>query len=653
MMLVPALENAARGFSLFRVRVGAKRPLRTGWQKEATRNPALLLRYFDDQKYNIGVYTSGLVVLDVDTYRGGAESLASLGELPVTYTVRTARGGLHLYFLPPPGMRFSTCTDVLPAMDVRAEGGLVVGAGSVFDGKRYTVEVDAPIATLPLAVAEKLKAHDNTPRYSGPELREDMRGAEALALRYLQTVADWGEDGSRNTTAFRVAARCIDFGCTWETAYGLMLEHWQCDPPMELEELEQVCRSAARNRKVAPGADNTWLGFEPVTSDAQAAVVFRDTQERIKRVLINDETIAALPPRKWIVARRLVRGKVSMLIADAGVGKTTLALQWACAVAEGGEAAKRLALDVRESVPVLVLNGEDELDELDRRFAAVSTHFKCDMKRLSSRLHYTSGSQTPWTFVIRGGQQNTLVETPEIDGLIKYIKKHEIGVLIVDPLVETHEADENKNPEMKRVMAAFRRIAEQADCAVLVVHHSRKPSTASSEGNAGNLSSARGASAMGGVARIVYTLYAMSDADGERFGIPQSERHKYVRLDDAKFNLGLASPRAQWFRRSGQMLPCGEEIGVLVPVDLADKTQENYGVLLDVLAREMRRGEELTQQEAGKRISNDPMAAGATAVQLGKKIAEAFGNLGNSYTAHGATLTFEVLPGSGGMVRCL
>jgi hypothetical protein len=45
------------------------------------------------------------------------------------------------------------------------------------------------------------------------------------------------------------------------------------------------------------------------------------------------------------------------------------------------------------------------------------------------------------------------------------------------------------------------------------------------------------------------------------------ERHLYLRLDDAKANLGLISGEAAWYRRKSVTIANGDEVGVLVPHD--------------------------------------------------------------------------------------
>ena len=170
-----------------------------------------------------------------------------------------------------------------------------------------------------------------------------------------------------------------------------------------------------------------------------------------------------------------------------------------------------------------------------------------------------------------------MIRQPDVDGCIEQIRDHNIGLFVVDPFVETHEVNENSNEQIKMVAAMFREVARATHCAVLLVHHTAKPPQGTSDGHAGNMNTARGASALVGVARVVQTLFAMSDKDAERYDIPPEERHRYLRLDDAKANLGLVNPNANWFRRVGVEIANGDEVGVLEPVELKAKTDSVAG----------------------------------------------------------------------------
>ena len=64
------------------------------------------------------------------------------------------------------------------------------------------------------------------------------------------------------------------------------------------------------------------------------------------------------------------------------------------------------------------------------------------------------------------------------------------------------------------------------------------------------------------------TLFSMSPRDAEHYGVKDEERRLYIRLDDAKANLGLISGEASWYRRVSVTIANGDEVGVLVPEEL-------------------------------------------------------------------------------------
>lgn len=149
-MLDHALALAAQGFRVFPLTPGGKEPaFSTDWKRIATTDTERIrAMWWDpvmevDQPYNVGIATGqGLVVLDVDMKAGkdGERALRLLEmlfeQLPPTREVRTASGSRHLYFRSdhPVGCSHSRIGE---GLDVKGEGGFVVGPGSVIDGFEY------------------------------------------------------------------------------------------------------------------------------------------------------------------------------------------------------------------------------------------------------------------------------------------------------------------------------------------------------------------------------------------------------------------------------------------------------------------------------------------------------------------------------------
>ena len=274
-----------------------------------------------------------------------------------------------------------------------------------------------------------------------------------------------------------------------------------------------------------------------------------------------------IPVRQWVLGRNLLKGYLSVLVAPPGVGKSTLGIAQAVAIITGKEITGQA---VHRQGKVWIYNNEDDTDELKRRLAAVLQHNNIPFSDIRGQLALNSGADRP-LLVAKTLADGTVMRLPDVESCIDHINRHSITTFIVDPFIETHECEENSNQQIKRVGQMFRDIARRANCAVLLVHHTAKPQQGSSEGHAGNMNTARGASALIGVSRVIETLFGMSKKDAERHNIRENLRHLYVRLDDAKANLSLASPEAKWFKRVGVVIANTDEVGVLEPVTLDDR----------------------------------------------------------------------------------
>jgi hypothetical protein len=325
--------------------------------------------------------------------------------------------------------------------------------------------------------------------------------------------------------------------------------------------------------------------------------------ERTHKLNLKTADIINLPRREWLAERALKRGLVSQIIAPGSAGKSLLTLQWAVAVALGrGEFTD---LKVRERTNVLIVNLEDDLHEQHLRLAAIATHFGIALEQLHERVHILNLGEHS-SFRIAQRQEKRIVEGDDVEEVLTYAAQHDIGLIIFDPLVEMNEADENNNTEMGAVMSVFKRIARTANAAVLFVHHTRKLDKAAGEGHAGNVDSGRGASAVPNATRITVTLYNMSGSEAKALGIPDLERNRYVRLDDAKTNQFLASGQAKWFKRASVDLPNGEQVGVLEPVDLG---ANNRNSLCQLLANRIM----VAALEAGRKLSPKTKATNSAA----------------------------------------
>jgi hypothetical protein len=124
---------------------------------------------------NIGVATgakSGLVVLDVDPAKGGADSLDTLiakyGPLPHTPESQTGGGGRHLLFAAPGVPIGDSVGKLAPGLDIRADGGHIVvppsrhRSGRCYEWELSSLPEDVPLAPLPAWLLQLVTAVGGT-----------------------------------------------------------------------------------------------------------------------------------------------------------------------------------------------------------------------------------------------------------------------------------------------------------------------------------------------------------------------------------------------------------------------------------------------------------------------------------------------------------
>jgi putative DNA primase/helicase len=218
-----ALAYAAEGWPVFPCAAGAKRakaPLISRGLHAATtdeRQVATWWRRWPDAL--IGLPTERLVVVDID----GPEGLTSWRNLhpdasrPIaewsarTQTVRTPRGGYHLYFAPPPGAAFGNRAGYPGAsIDIRAAGGYVIAppsrmtSGGTYedlsttdrlealpDWLAHLLTADRPRSDVQPAPAPRPPA--GASRYAAVALRDELRNVREAA------------EGTRNNTLNQAA----------------------------------------------------------------------------------------------------------------------------------------------------------------------------------------------------------------------------------------------------------------------------------------------------------------------------------------------------------------------------------------------------------------------------------------------------------------
>ena len=263
---------------------------------------------------------------------------------------------------------------------------------------------------------------------------------------------------------------------------------------------------------------------------------------------------ATLPAREWLYGGHYQRGIVTATVGPGGGGKSSLNLVELIAICTG-----RPLLGEQ---PVMRCrawyhNAEDDIDEIYRRIAAVCQHYEIDQDELEGWLFVTSGITMPIKIAVtRAGAVQ--VDKATTAAIIRTITDNEIGVASFDPLVAHHAAIENATGDMDLVIREFARIANATDCAIEIVHHTRKPAPGQEELG---IVDSRGAGAIINAVRSARVLNTMSKSEADGAGVDDVDRQLHFRIDRGKAN--MAPPTAaRWYKFIGVELPNGDNVGV-------------------------------------------------------------------------------------------
>ena len=264
-----ALRIAADGMAVFPLRPHTKVPAIERWPQHASADPDTIRAWWARSAFNIGVATggeSGIVVVDLDAAKTpgephGRQSLAALardhGEtIPRdTRTVVTPGGGQHLYFRLPPDVDLrNTAGHLGRHVDTRGSGGYVVGPGSIINGRRYRLTVNAPPLPVPGWLLTELLP--KPPVAAAPLVLPQSSAYVDAVLRGEAERVEQAAVGTRNHTLFRAAARLGSFvaqGLVAEDVVTYVLEH-ACRHHSDFEHREVARTIASGLRRAARNA---------------------------------------------------------------------------------------------------------------------------------------------------------------------------------------------------------------------------------------------------------------------------------------------------------------------------------------------------------------------------------------------------------------
>jgi hypothetical protein len=291
------------------------------------------------------------------------------------------------------------------------------------------------------------------------------------------------------------------------------------------------------------------------------------------------------PHRQWSVGTKLIKGEVSILAAKGGWGKSAYATTLLCSAASGHQFLNEVVWG--DPKRCLYINSEDDTDELQRKFIAAARHHnltKAQLQNIMVRGVNTPGHETLTT----GDEKAPRVNEAGIAALDQIITGACADIVVLDPLGTFCPAGLNDNGVMGQVMLRLKRLAKTQNCAILVVHHTRK------DGDLTNVDAIGGASAIVNQARAALMLARMTAEESKNFkGVLPSEVWRYFRIVDAKTNLAPPAASTQWYQLASHELPNaepptytnGDGVQVVDKLDPAKLSASPLGSVADNIAK--------------------------------------------------------------------
>ncbi len=244
------------------------------------------------------------------------------------------------------------------------------------------------------------------------------------------------------------------------------------------------------------------------------------------------------PPRDYVVEDLIVAGKVAVLGGLGGVSKTMCAMTLAVRIALGRSFVDRAA---KEGCALLIL-GEEDQGEIDRRFNAIChdmnlTPSEVQIVQERVRAFPLNGMDARLTKVSNGNLEGTAF-TGEIVTAAQRLEQEAglpVAMIVLDHAGLIHGGDFNSREDVVQTMRQAGVIAGENGAAVLVLAHSPKNSIGKENSDQSDVA---GSAAWVDLARAVFMMRTMTEAEGKPYSIPKPALSSYVSLSVVKNNYG-------------------------------------------------------------------------------------------------------------------
>ncbi|TWF49636.1 bifunctional DNA primase/polymerase [Neorhizobium alkalisoli] len=548
---------------------GPKTPLTANGVHGAYKKPEVVERAWGRYpSAMIGLPTgspTGFFVLDIDAKPGAANGFdwlaameAEHGPLPETARVTTPNGGMHVYFRHDDGVRNRGALGA--GVDIRGEGGYVIGAGSAMgDGRRYDWADDvreiaeAPAWLLDLVKPKKIEAGSTYLPTAAGTYSAYVDAAVERELADLARAPMGNRNNSLNDAAFNLG-QWVGGGHVSESDARAWLQDvargWGRDWARCVKTIENGLKAGILSPRHPPEPDFQTDNTPPLDPEVVKRFVENSLRKQAERGMptnqqtptaANDNKAATLsirewtvdryvgeaPPVKWLVDGVIPLGVPGMVSAAGDTGKSFALLELHRRIAFGESLYSSPIFGGKVAVEgtSVMITSEDDANEVHRRVSALDAKgerfSELGKKMIVVPLPSAGGARAFW----REDRKLGLVETDEFKRVCEQLADiDDLRLVTFDPLASFAHLPINEDPTAGQfVCSSLARLAAETEATILTAHHMRKSSKPIE-----NLSDAReairGSTALVDGLRVVYSMWPADEAKAKaackQIGVP-------------------------------------------------------------------------------------------------------------------------------------